>query len=91
MCVIDAHGGEQTCVSDTRIRMRPLSPKAIEAYVRREEPYDCAGSAKIEKLGIALMQSVDSDDPTSLIGLPLMRVTSMLLNAGIEVIEGLGE
>lgn len=91
VCVIDKDGGEQTCVSDTRIRMRRLSPKAIDAYVRREEPYDCAGSAKIEKLGIALMESVDSDDPTSLIGLPLMRVTGMLLNAGIEVVEGLGE
>ena len=91
VCVIDKDGDEQTCVSDTRIRMRRLSPKAIDAYVRREEPYDCAGSAKIEKLGIALMESVDSDDPTSLIGLPLMRVTGMLLNAGIEVVEGLGE
>ena len=73
------------------IQMRRLSQKAIEDYVRREEPYDCAGSAKIEKLGIALMQSVSSDDPTSLIGLPLMRVTTMLMNAGIEVVEGLGE
>lgn len=91
VCVIDKDGGEQTCVSDTRIRMRRLSPKAIDAYVRREESYDCAGSAKIEQLGIALMESVDSDDPTSLIGLPLMRVTGMLLNAGIEVVEGLGE
>lgn len=91
VCVIYKDGGEQTCLSDTRIRMRRLSPKAIDAYVRREEPYDCAGSAKIEKLGIALMESVDSDDPTSLIGLPLMRVTGMLLNADIEVVEGLGE
>ncbi len=91
VCVIDKDGGEQTCLSDTRIRMRRLSPKAIDAYVRREEPYDCAGSAKIEKLGIALMESIDSDDPTSLIGLPLMRVTGMLLNADIEVVEGLGE
>ena len=86
-----ADGSEQTCVSDTRIEMRALSAKAIAAYVRREEPYDCAGSAKIEKLGIALMKSVSSDDPTSLIGLPLMRVTDMLLKAGIEVIDGLGE
>ena len=79
------------CVSDTRIERRALSAKAIAAYVRREEPYDCAGSAKIEKLGIALMKSVSSDDPTSLIGLPLMRVTDMLLKAGIEAIDGLGE
>lgn len=91
VCVIDAKGVEQTCVSDTEIEMRALSDKAIDAYVRREEPYDCAGSAKIEKLGIALMKSVKSDDPTSLIGLPLMRVTDMLLAAGIEVIDGLGE
>lgn len=91
VCVIGTDGSEQTCVSDTRIQMRRLSQKAIEDYVRREEPYDCAGSAKIEKLGIALMQSVSSDDPTSLIGLPLMRVTTMLMNAGIEVVEGLGE
>ena len=91
VCVIGADGSEQTCVSDTRIEMRALSAKAIAAYVRREEPYDCAGSAKIEKLGIALMKSVSSDDPTSLIGLPLMRVTDMLLKAGIEVIDGLGE
>ena len=91
VCVIGADGNEQTCVSDTRIEMRALSAKAIAAYVRREEPSDCAGSAKIEKLGIALMKSVSSDDPTSLIGLPLMRVTDMLLKAGIEVIDGLGE
>ena len=91
VCVIGADGNEQTCVSDTRIEMRALSAEAIAAYVRREEPYDCAGSAKIEKLGIALMKSVSSDDPTSLIGLPLMRVTDMLLKAGIEVIDGLGE
>ena len=91
VCVIGADGSEQTCVSDTRIEMRALSAKAIAAYVRREEPYDCAGSAKIEKLGIALMKSVSSDDPTSLIGLPLMRVTDMLLETGIEVIDGLGE
>ena len=89
--MLGADGSEQTCVSDTRIEMRALSAKAIAAYVRREEPYDCAGSAKIEKLGIALMRSVSSDDPTSLIGLPLMRVTDMLLKTGIEVIDGLGE
>ena len=71
--------------------MRALSDEAIRDYVEREKPFDCAGSAKIEKLGIALMKSVSSDDPTSLIGLPLMRVTDMLLKAGIEVIDGLGE
>ena len=91
VCVIGADGSEQTCVSDTRIKMRSLSQQAIHAYVLREQPYDCAGSAKIEKLGIALMESVSSDDPTSLIGLPLMRLTDMLLAAGISVIDGLGD
>lgn len=91
VCVIGADGSEQTSVSETHIEMRSLSPQAIDAYVRREQPYDCAGSAKIEKLGIALMKSVKSDDPTSLIGLPLMILTEMLLKAGIEVIDGLGD
>ena len=89
VCVLAADGSLQECVSDTRIRMRPLSDQAIRAYVEREQPYDCAGSAKIEKLGIALMQSVQSDDPTSLIGLPLMKVTDMLIAAGLAPIEGL--
>ncbi|MBO5657918.1 MAG: septum formation protein Maf [Duodenibacillus sp.] len=89
VCVVRADGTLEETVSDTIITMRPLSRETIEDYVRREEPYDCAGSAKIEKLGIALMQSVASDDPTSLIGLPLMRLTSMLANAGIPALAGL--
>ncbi len=89
VCVVDAQGALQETVSDTVVEIRPLSRTAIENYVRREEPYDCAGSAKIEKLGIAIMKSVASDDPTSLIGLPLMRLTDMLMAAGISPIEGL--
>lgn len=87
--VVHADGTFEETVSDTVIVMRSLSRKTIEEYVRREEPYDCAGSAKIERLGIALMQSVTSDDPTSLIGLPLMRLTSMLARAGVPAIKGL--
>lgn len=89
VCVVHADGTFEETVSDTVIVMRSLSRKTIEEYVRREEPYDCAGSAKIERLGIALMQSVTSDDPTSLIGLPLMRLTSMLARAGVPAIKGL--
>ena len=63
--------------------------EAIEAYVEREKPFDCAGAAKIERLGIALMESVKSDDPTSLIGLPLMALTTLLTRAGVEVLPGL--
>ena len=69
--------------------MRSLSDKAIEDYLKREEPYNCAGSAKIESLGIALMESVRSDDPTSLIGLPLMQLTTFLIASGISPIKGL--
>ena len=71
--------------------MRSLKRETIEAYVDREKPFDCAGAAKIEKLGIALMASVESDDPTSLIGLPLMKLTTLLANAGVEVLPGLAE
>ena len=69
--------------------MRPLTRETIEAYVDREEPFDCAGSAKIEKLGIALMETVESDDPTSLIGLPLMALTTLLTQSGVTVLPGL--
>ncbi len=89
VCVVRADGSIEETVSDTILTMRALSRETIEDYVRREEPYDCAGSAKIERLGIALMESVASDDPTSLIGLPLMRVTGMLTRAGVTVIKGL--
>lgn len=91
VCVVHADGTFEETVSDTVVTIRKLSERAIIDYLRREEPYDCAGSAKIEKLGIALMESVQSDDPTSLIGLPLMRVTTMLSHAGIDAVEGLSD
>ncbi len=89
LCVVDAEGRAEKLLSPTTIRLRKLSRETIEAYVDREEPFDCAGSAKIERLGIALMESVESDDPTSLIGLPLMKLTTLLANAGVEVLPGL--
>ena len=91
LCVIDAEGRAEKLLSPTTIRMRSLKRETIEAYVDREKPFDCAGAAKIEKLGIALMASVESDDPTSLIGLPLMKLTTLLANAGVEVLPGLAE
>ena len=71
------------------MKLRALSEDTIRAYVEREMPLDCAGAAKIEKLGIALMESVSSDDPTSLIGLPLMKLTTLLARAGVEVLPGI--
>lgn len=71
----------------TTVTFRTLSVAQLETYLRADLPYDCAGSAKIESLGIALIERVDSDDPTALIGLPLIRLTSMLAAAGIHVLD----
>ena len=73
------------CVPTT-VTFRNLPTAQLEAYLRADQPYDCAGAAKIESLGIALIQSVKSDDPTALIGLPLIRLISMLASAGIDVL-----
>lgn len=70
--------------AEVRVRFRALSDAAIEAYLHADQPYDCAGSAKVESLGIALLESVESDDPTALIGLPLIRTCSLLRRAGLE-------
>lgn len=70
----------------TAVTFRALSPAALDAYLRADEPYDCAGAAKIESLGIALVERVESDDPTALVGLPLIRLTSMLAAAGVDVL-----
>lgn len=69
-----------------RVTFRALTREQIEAYLRREQPYDCAGSAKSEGLGIALIARIETDDPTSLIGLPLIALTDLLADAGLPVI-----
>lgn len=66
------------------VRVRDLSDAEIETYLRAEEPYDCAGSAKSEGLGISLLSAIESDDPTALIGLPLIRTCSLLREAGLN-------
>ena len=73
------------CVPTT-LKFRSLSTAELDAYLRADQPYDCAGAAKIESLGIALIESVQSEDPTALIGLPLIRLTSMLAAVGIDVL-----
>jgi septum formation protein len=70
--------------AEVRVRFRELSSAAIEAYLRADQPYDCAGSAKVESLGVALLEAVESDDPTALIGLPLIRTCALLRRAGLE-------
>ncbi len=74
----------------TRCRFRTLSAQAIDTYLRAEEPYDTAGSAKAESLGIALMESIQSDDPTAIIGLPLIALTRMLAGFGLDPLEAPG-
>jgi len=83
LSVADPAGKVQTESVPTRVRFRCLPRVQLEAYLRAERPYDCAGAAKIESLGIVLVESVTSDDPTALIGLPLIQLTSMLAACGI--------
>jgi septum formation protein len=79
-------GTAQTRDVPTVVHIRPLTDAQIDAYLKKEQPYDCAGSAKSESLGIALMARMESADPTALIGLPLMALTEMLANEGIDVL-----
>ena len=69
-----------------RVAYRDATEGEIDFYLRTEEPYDCAGSVKSEGMGIALMHSIDNDDPTALIGLPLIRLSALLRQAGIPVL-----
>ena len=81
-----ASGYERTDLAEVKVKFRDLSDAEIESYLRAEEPYDCAGSAKSEGLGIALLDAIDNDDPTALIGLPLIRTCQMLREAGVKLL-----
>lgn len=91
LCIIGEKGEIFETMIPTIVTMKKLSLKTIENYLDREQPFNCAGSAKIEKLGIALMKEVRSTDPTALIGLPLIETVNLLAKAGLEIIEGIGE
>jgi len=79
-------GFAQMDLAQVKVNFRQLSDAEIEAYLRAETPYDCAGSAKSEGLGIALLDSIDNDDPTALVGLPMIRTCRMIQAAGIKVL-----
>lgn len=79
-------GFEQHDIASVRVQFRDLSDAEISAYLLAETPYDCAGSAKSEGLGIALLASIDNDDPTALVGLPLIRTCKLLRAAGIKLL-----
>lgn len=85
VCVIDAQGDALVHVDETRVTFRALSPTDIERYVERERPLDCAGSFKCEGLGIALFERIVNEDPTALVGLPLIATSRMLRKAGVAL------
>lgn len=88
LSLLDSATGQTDTVDIvTTVRFRNLPDAALDAYLRAEQPYDCAGSAKSEGLGIALLEAIESDDPTALIGLPLIALTRMLLAAGYPLLE----
>jgi septum formation protein len=82
VCVQADYQGE--VLVPVTVRFRRLGEGDIEHYLRTEQPYDCAGSARSESLGIALLEAIESDDPTALVGLPLIRTAALLRAAGID-------
>jgi septum formation protein len=84
--VCQATGFVQCDLAPVRVVFRDLDDAAIETYLNAEQPYDCAGSARSEGLGIALLDAIDSDDPTALVGLPLIRTARMLRAAGVDLL-----
>ena len=82
-----ASGHESSALVAVTVRFRELSDAEIEHYLLAEQPYDCAGSAKSEALGIALLSAIESDDPTALVGLPLIKTCELLRAAGIDPLK----
>ena len=92
LCLLDGRAGTQLPLQSenvrTFVRFRDLPDQELDAYLRIEQPYDCAGSARNEGLGIALIESISGTDPTALTGLPLIALTAMLRRAGIPFFQG---
>ena len=82
-----ATGYQRTDLAEVKVKFRNLSDVEIESYLRAEEPYDCAGSAKSEGLGIALLERIDNHDPTALVGLPLILTCRLLRAAGMPLYD----
>lgn len=85
--VCQQSGFAQHRMADVEVQFRPLNALEIAHYLHAEQPYDCAGSSKSEGLGIALLESIHSDDPTALIGLPLIRLCDLLRAAGMPLLQ----
>lgn len=87
LCLFNSRSGRsQLRTVPVTVRFRSLSDAQIERYLAREQPYNCAGSAKSEGLGIALIEKIEGEDPNALIGLPLIALVDMLQNEGVEVV-----
>jgi septum formation protein len=84
-------GSAQTANVPVRLVMRDYSDTQIEAYLRKDQPYNCCGSARSEALGIALIARYETEDPNALVGLPLIKLTEMLANEGLDVLTFVGE
>lgn len=82
LCLIGPDGRRLQAVDLTTVRFRSLSAGEIERYLRREQPYDCAGSFKCEGLGVSLFEAIETHDPTALVGLPLIAAARLLREAG---------
>lgn len=86
LCLLNTHNQrQQLSVESYTVKFRALNYQQIERYICKEQPYDCAGSFKMEGLGISLFEKINGDDPNTLIGLPLIRLVEMLGNEGIEI------
>lgn len=88
LCLYDS-GNQymQSTIAPYHVKFKTLTPDQIEHYLQLEQPYDCAGSAKSEGMGIALLDYMRGDDPNALIGLPLIALVNMLQNAGVDVLS----
>jgi len=88
VAVLDTKSGALAAkVVPCKVTFRRLAAEQIERYLRTEQPYDCAGSAKVEGLGIMLIERIETDDPTSIVGLPLIALGELLRNAGLDVLD----
>lgn len=92
VALLDAASGRmQTALVPTRVVFRRLDRDMVEGYLAREQPYACAGSLQVERLGIVLLEGIESEDPTALIGLPLIRLSRMLEAEGVDLLGAPGQ
>ncbi len=88
LCLLNTNSGNiQTIVENYKVVFRTLKPEQIDNYLKKEQPYNCAGSFKSEGLGISLFSSLEGRDPNTLIGLPLIQLIKLLENEGIDILS----